>query len=83
MDSGDDETGDQRSIVSYYAAGIGVMFLLFSMAGAAASLLEEEESGTLERLLSSDVGMGTGLDATRRSPSFHGVAAVLGNGLAR
>lgn len=55
---GDDDTADGPSIVSYYAAGIGVMFLLFSMAGAAATLLEEEESGTLERLLSSRIDMG-------------------------
>ncbi len=59
MKSEDAETDKSRSIISYYAAGIGVMFLLFSMAGAAATLLEEEESGTLERLLSSNVGMGT------------------------
>jgi ABC-2 type transport system permease protein len=43
--------------VSFYAAGIGVMFLLFSCAGAGGSLLEEEESGTLGRLLSSQAGM--------------------------
>jgi ABC-2 type transport system permease protein len=48
--------GPRRSgIISYYAAGIGVMFLLFSMTGAAGSILEEEESGTLERLLTSNV----------------------------
>jgi len=47
------------SMVAYYAAGIGVMFLLFSMAGAAGSLLEEEESGALERLLAGKMGMGT------------------------
>jgi len=52
----DDEDGPQ--IISYYAAGIGVMFLLFSMAGAGGSLLEAQEQGTLERLLSSSVGMG-------------------------
>ncbi len=47
-----------RSIVAYYAAGIGVMFLLFSMAnGAGGTLLEEEERGTLERLLASNVSM--------------------------
>jgi ABC-2 type transport system permease protein len=57
-DDGEKE-GDGPSIVSYYAAGIGVMFLLFSMAGAGAALLEEEETGTLERLLSSRIGMGT------------------------
>jgi ABC-2 type transport system permease protein len=47
------------SMVAYYAAGIGVMFLLFSMAGAAGTLLEEEENGTLERVLTSRIGMGT------------------------
>ena len=52
-------TDDRRgSLVSFYAAGIGVMFLLFSMVGAAGgALLEEAESGTLERLLSTNVGM--------------------------
>ena len=51
------EEKPQRSIVAYYAAGIGVMFLLFSMAGAGGALLEEEESGVLERLLVSNVPM--------------------------
>ncbi len=49
----------KRSMVAYYAAGIGVMFLLFSMTGAAGSLLEEEESGVLERLLSTRANMGS------------------------
>ena len=49
------------SLISFYAAGIGVMFLLFSCVGAAGgALLEEAESGTLERLLSTKIGM-TGL----------------------
>ena len=39
-------------MISYYAAGISVMFVMFSMSGAASSLLEHEERGTLERLLS-------------------------------
>jgi ABC-2 type transport system permease protein len=52
----DDRRG---TLISFYAAGIGVMFLLFSMVGAAGSvLLEEVESGTLERLLSTNIGMG-------------------------
>ena len=52
-------TDNQRgSLVSFYAAGIGVMFLLFSMVGAAGTrLLDEVESGTLERLLSTHLGM--------------------------
>ncbi len=51
----------RSSLVSFYAAGIGVMFLLFSsVAGAGSALLDEVESGTLERLLSTNIGM-TGL----------------------
>lgn len=59
----DGTTGEQSSsssigsMVAYYAAGIGVMFLLFSMAGAAGTLIEEEERGTLERVLSTRVSM--------------------------
>jgi ABC-2 type transport system permease protein len=44
--------------VSFYAAGIGVMFLLFSCAAAGGTLLEEEEAGTLGRLVGSRAGMG-------------------------
>ena len=51
------ETGEQRSMVAYYAAGIGVMFLLFSVAGASGSLLEDQEAGILERMISSPLGM--------------------------
>jgi ABC-2 type transport system permease protein len=51
----------QGSLISFYAAGIGVMFLLFSsVAGAGGALLDEAEAGTLERLLSTNIGM-TGL----------------------
>jgi ABC-2 type transport system permease protein len=47
---------EQAVLVAYYAAGISVMFLLFSMAGAGSTLLEAQESGVLERLLDSGVG---------------------------
>lgn len=51
--------GSGESLISFYAAGIGVMFLLFSsVAGAGGALLEEAEAGTLERLLSTNVGFG-------------------------
>jgi ABC-2 type transport system permease protein len=51
-------TSERSSLVSFYAAGIGVMFLLFSaVSGAAGTLLDEVESGTLERLLSTNIGM--------------------------
>jgi ABC-2 type transport system permease protein len=50
--------GDRGSLISFYAAGIGVMFLLFSsVSGAGGTLLDEVESGTLERLLSTNIGM--------------------------
>ena len=39
------------------ASGLGVMFLLFSAAGAGGALIEEAESGTLERILSTRVTM--------------------------
>ncbi len=56
-----DVVGGSKSnpIVSFYAAAIGVMFLLFTSSGAAGSLLEESESGTLDRVLSSRVTMTT------------------------
>ncbi|NND96469.1 MAG: ABC transporter permease, partial [Pirellulaceae bacterium] len=44
--------------ISMYAAGIAVMFLLFSASGAGGTLLEEQEEGTLERLLSSQLSVG-------------------------
>ena len=44
-------------MISFYAAAIGVMFLLFTTSGAAGALLDEAESGTLDRVLSSRVTM--------------------------
>ncbi|HET7711496.1 MAG TPA: ABC transporter permease, partial [Thermoanaerobaculia bacterium] len=46
-------------LVAFYAAGIGVMFLLFAASGAGGVLLEEQESGTLDRILSTRVTMST------------------------
>src|SRR5262245_7942076 len=48
---------EQHSMIAYYAAGVAVMFLLFSMAGAGGALIEEIETGTLERLLSTNLTM--------------------------
>lgn len=50
---------NNKNIISFYAAAIGVMFLLFTASGAAGSLLDEAESGALDRVLSSRVTMGT------------------------
>jgi len=44
-------------MISFYAAGIAVMFLLFSCSGGAGSMLDELDSGTLERVISSRIGM--------------------------
>jgi ABC-2 type transport system permease protein len=43
--------------IAMYAAGIAVLFLLFSSTGNAAALLEEAESGTLDRILVSQAGL--------------------------
>lgn len=44
-------------MIAYYAAGIAVMFLMFSMTGAAGALLEHEDNGTLERLLTGQLSV--------------------------
>lgn len=52
---------DKKSpMISFYAAAIGVMFLLFTSTGSAGALLDEAESGALDRVLSSRITM-TGL----------------------
>jgi ABC-2 type transport system permease protein len=56
-----DVVGENKNnpMVSFYAAAIGVMFLLFTASSAGGALLDEAESGTLDRVLSSRVTMGT------------------------
>ncbi|HET7695495.1 MAG TPA: ABC transporter permease [Vicinamibacterales bacterium] len=49
--------GRSESLVSFYAAGVGVMFLLFSVSAGGGTLLDEVDSGTLDRVLSTRVGM--------------------------
>ena len=44
-------------VIAMYAAGIAVMFLLFSATTASGSLLEERENSTLDRLLCSQLTM--------------------------
>jgi ABC-2 type transport system permease protein len=45
----------KNPLVAFYAAGIGVMFLLFTASNAGGALLEESESGTLDRILTTRV----------------------------
>ncbi|HZE19687.1 MAG TPA: ABC transporter permease, partial [Candidatus Angelobacter sp.] len=56
-----DVVGENKKspLVAFYAAGIGVMFLLFSASAAGGAILDESENGTLDRILSSRVTMGT------------------------
>ncbi|HEY8134105.1 MAG TPA: ABC transporter permease [Thermoanaerobaculia bacterium] len=56
-----DVVGDSKKnpIIAFYAAGIGVMFLLFTATGAGGALLDEVDSGTLDRILSTRVSMST------------------------
>jgi ABC-2 type transport system permease protein len=49
----------QNSMIAFYAAGIGVMFLLFTASAAGGALLDEAESGALDRILSARVSMTT------------------------
>jgi ABC-2 type transport system permease protein len=56
-----DILGQSKSnvVVALYAAGIGVMFLLFTSSNAGGALLEEQESGTLDRILTTRVNVST------------------------
>lgn len=47
----------RNPVVAMHAAGIAVMFLLFGAVGAAGTLIDEEQTGTLERLLATRAGM--------------------------
>ena len=64
----------RSGMIAYYAASSAVMFLLFAMAGAAGTLLDEEEAGTLERLLGSGVTIGMLLGAKW---AFYALAGVV------
>lgn len=71
------EANQQPSIIPYYAAGIAVMFLLFSMTGAAGGLLEAAEFGILDRMLASRVGMGRLLTGNWLFFTLMGAAQVM------
>jgi ABC-2 type transport system permease protein len=51
---------EDTSLIAFYAAAFAVLFLLFTASAVAGTLLDEVDSGTLERVLSSRLGM-TGL----------------------
>ncbi len=54
-----DVLGENKSnpVVTMYAAGIAVMFLLFGASGGGGALLEERENQTLDRLLTTGLTM--------------------------
>ncbi len=47
----------ENPVVAFYAAAIGVMFLLLSSSRAGGSLIDEAEGGSLDRVLSTRVSM--------------------------
>ncbi|HMN95379.1 MAG TPA: ABC transporter permease [Phycisphaerales bacterium] len=71
-----DVLGDRKTsgMVGYFAAGTAVMFLLFSMSGAAGTLLDDEADGTLERTLATGVGLARLLGAKW---VFHALVGVV------
>jgi len=56
-----DVVGEKKRspMISFYAAAIGVMFLMFTASGAGGTLLDEADSGALDRILSARVSMTT------------------------
>lgn len=55
--AGQRREGEGIDFAAFYAAAVAVMFLMFSASGAGGALIEEQESGTLERVLTSGLGM--------------------------
>ena len=49
--------GRSNPRIAMYAAGVAVLFLLFACTGHAGTMLEEAESGTLDRILASHAGI--------------------------
>ena len=47
----------KRPSIAFFAAGLGVMFLMFAVTGRSSILLEERENGVLGRLMAARVGM--------------------------
>jgi ABC-2 type transport system permease protein len=56
-----DVVGEKKRspMIAFYAAGVGVMFLLFTASATGGSLLDEAECGALDRILSARVSMTT------------------------
>ncbi len=48
---------DKRPSTAFFAAGLGVLFLMLSLTNRAGMMLEERESGTLQRMLSTQLGL--------------------------
>ena len=51
-------TTKELDVTTYYAAGMAVFFLFFTVQFGVASLLEERKEGTLSRLLAAPIGRG-------------------------
>ena len=76
---------DRRDVVSpkkappdviYYAGAVAILFLLFSAMNAAQTLLEERETGLLQRLVSGSASVGVVVDGKFAFITLQGVAQV-------
>jgi ABC-2 type transport system permease protein len=47
----------KRPSIAFFAAGLGVLFLMFAVTGRGAVLIDERETGVLSRILASRVGL--------------------------
>ena len=78
----------KKPSISFFAAGLGVMFLMFSVTGRGSILIEERRRGILGRLLAARIGLVrllaarwlffTGLGTVQVSLMFLWAAAVFG-----
>lgn len=75
----DDIVGDSEvpTSIAYYAGAVAMLFLLFSAANGAMTLLEEKESGVFARLASGPGGVGVILDGKFAFLVLQGFAQVL------
>lgn len=73
-----DVVGGQRKnpAIAFYAASTAVLFLLFTVSAAAGTLLDEEDLGVLERLLTSNLTMGRLLAGRWLFNTLRGVVQV-------
>lgn len=66
----------KRASTAFFAAGLGVLFLMLSLANRAATLHDERDDGTLARMLTSELGLDELLIARVAFLTLLGVAQI-------